>query len=64
MRMKLMEEIVIQIIRGILINVDVSVRSAMYVKKLMFGILLHAIGPKVRHFCLSTKFCSLTNSDS
>ena len=36
-----MEENVIQISGGITINVDVNVRNAMYVKKIMFGILLH-----------------------
>ena len=38
-----MEEIVIQINGGIMINVDVSVKNVMYVKKIMFGILLHVI---------------------
>ena len=38
-----MEEIVIQINGGIMINVDVSVKNLMYVKKIMFGILLHVI---------------------
>ena len=39
----LMEKYVIQINGGIIINVDVSVKKAMYVKKIMFGILLHLI---------------------
>ena len=39
----LMEENVIQINGGIMINVDVSVKNIMYVKKIMFGILLHVI---------------------
>ena len=39
----LMEENVIQINGGITINVDISVRNVMYVKKIMFGILLHAV---------------------
>ena len=39
----LMEENVIQINGGIMINVDVNVKSVMYVKKIMFGILLHVI---------------------
>ena len=39
----LMEKSVIQIIGGITINVDVNVRKLMYVKKIMFGILLHVI---------------------
>ena len=36
-----MEENVIQINRGIMINVDVSVNNVTYVKKIMFEILLH-----------------------
>ena len=28
---------------GIMINVDVSVKNVIYVKKIMFGILLHVI---------------------
>ena len=39
----LMEEIVIQINSGIMINVNVSVKNVMYVKKITFGILLHII---------------------
>ena len=39
----LMEEIVTRINGGIMINVDVSVKNVMYVKKIMFGILLHVI---------------------
>ena len=42
-----MDKIVIQINGGIMVNVDVSVRSVMYVKKIMFGILLHIIFLKV-----------------
>ena len=38
----LMEENVIQINGGITINVDVGVKN-MYVKKIMFGILLRAV---------------------
>ena len=37
----LMEENVIQINGGIMINVDVSVKNIIYVKKIMFGTLLH-----------------------
>ena len=37
-----MEENIIQINGGITINVDVSVKN-MYVKKIMFGILLHVV---------------------
>ena len=36
-----MEENVIQINDGITLNVDVSVRNVMYVKNIIFGILLH-----------------------
>ena len=39
----LMGEIVIQINGGIMVNVDVSVKNVMYVKKIMLGILLHVI---------------------
>ena len=38
-----MEENVIQINGGIMINFDVNVKNVMYVKKIMFGILLHVI---------------------
>ena len=39
----LMEQKVIQINGEITINVDVSVRNIIYVKKIMYGILLHVI---------------------
>ena len=39
----LMKEDVVQINGGIMINVDVSVKKLMYVKKIMFAILLHVI---------------------
>ena len=39
----LMDENVIQINNGITINVDVSVKNVMYVKKIMLGILLHVV---------------------
>ena len=39
----LMEKNIIQINVGIMINVDVSVKNVMYVKKIMFGSLLHAV---------------------
>ena len=39
----LMEQNVIQINGEITINVDVSVRNIIYVKKVMYGILLHVI---------------------
>ena len=39
----LMEEDVIQIKRGIMINVDMSVKNIIYMKKIIFGILLHVV---------------------
>ena len=39
----LIEENVIQISGRIMINVDVSVKNVMCVKKIMFGILLHVV---------------------
>ena len=44
LNVNLMEENVFQINDGIMINVDVSVKDIMYVKKIVFGILLHLIG--------------------
>ena len=38
-----MEENVIQINGRIIINLDVSVKNVIYVKKIIFGILLHAV---------------------
>ena len=38
-----MEEKVAQMNGEITINVDVSIKSIMYVKKIMFGIILHVI---------------------
>ena len=38
-----MEKNVIQINGGIMINVYVSVKNVMYVKKIIFGILLHVV---------------------
>ena len=38
-----MEENLIQINGGTVINVDVSVRNIIYVKKIIFGILLHVV---------------------
>ena len=38
-----MIEYVIQIKSGITINVDVSVKSILHVKKIIFGILVHAV---------------------
>ena len=40
-KVNLMEQNVIQINIGITINVDVSVKSNIYVKKIMFEILVH-----------------------
>ena len=39
----LMEENVIQINGEVMINVDVNVKNVMYVKKIIFGILQHAV---------------------
>ena len=39
----LMEENVIQINGGITANVNVNVKKVMYVKKIMFRILLHVV---------------------
>ena len=36
-----MEEVVTQINGGIMIKVNVTVKNIMYVKNIMFGILLH-----------------------
>ena len=38
-----MEELVTQINDGIMINVNASVKNVMYIRKIMFGILLHVI---------------------
>ena len=38
-----MKKDVIQINDEIVVNVDVSVKNVMYVKKILFGILLHVI---------------------
>ena len=38
-----MEEIVIQVKNGIMINVDVSVKNIVYMKKITFGILLYVL---------------------
>ena len=39
----LIKENVIQIKSGIKINVDVNVKNIIYVKKIIFGILLHVV---------------------
>ena len=41
--LSLMEQNVIQINSGITINVDVSIKNIIYVKKIMFGIRLHVV---------------------
>ena len=38
-----MEQNVSQINGGIMMNVDVSVKNTIYLKKIMFGILLHVV---------------------
>ena len=43
----LMVESVIQIKRGIMINVDTNVKNIIYVKKIIFGILLHVVAKTV-----------------
>ena len=37
------EKNVIQINGGIMINVDVSIKRVMYVKKIIFGVLLYVV---------------------
>ena len=39
----LMAENIIQINVGVTINVDVSVKNVMYLKNIIFGILLHVV---------------------
>ena len=39
----LMEKNLIQINAGIMINIDVSVKNIMHVKKIIFGIFLHVV---------------------
>ena len=46
----LMEENVVEINGGIINNVDASVKKKMYVKKIMFGILLH-VTVKIENIC-------------
>ena len=43
----LMEENLIQINCGITINVNVSVKNIIYVKEIIFGILLHVVAKMV-----------------
>ena len=47
LNVKLIAENVIQIRSEIMINVDGSVKNIMYVKKNIFGILLHVVGKMV-----------------
>ena len=42
-----MVEGVIQIKCGIMINLDASVKNVIYVKKIIFGILLHVVAKMV-----------------
>ena len=42
------EENVIQIKSGIMINVDASAKNIIYVKKNIFGILLHVVAKMVK----------------
>ena len=42
-----MEENGIQINGGIMINVDMSVKNVMYVKKIIFGMLIHVVAKMV-----------------
>ena len=44
---KLMEENIIQINGGITVNVDLNVKNITYVKKFIFGILLHVVSKMV-----------------
>ena len=43
----LMAESVIKIKSGIILNVNVSLKSIKYVKNILFGILIHAVGEMV-----------------
>ena len=46
-----MDKNVIQINGGITINVDVSVKNIIYVKKIIFGILLHVVAKLINYSC-------------
>ena len=46
-KFKFVAKIVIQMRSEILINVDVSVKNIIYVKKTIFGIRLHVVAKKV-----------------
>ena len=41
--LSLMKENVIQIESGIMINLDTNVKNIIYLKKIIFGILLHVV---------------------
>ena len=43
----LMVENVIQIKKGAMINIDASLKNIIYVKKIIFGILLHVVAKMV-----------------
>ena len=43
-----MEENIIQINGGIMINVDLSVKNIVYMKKIISGILLHVVAKMVK----------------
>ena len=42
-----MVENIIQIKKGAMINIDVSLKNIIYVKKIIFGILLHVVAKMV-----------------
>ena len=42
-----MKENVIQIKSGIIINIDASVKNIIYVKNIIFGILIHVVAKMV-----------------
>ena len=43
-----MKESVIQIKSGIIINIDASVKNIIYVKNIIFGILIHVVAKMVK----------------
>ena len=43
-----MKENVIQIKSGIIINIDASVKNIIYVKNIIFGILIHVVAKMVK----------------
>ena len=58
----LMEEVATQIIGGTMINVDVNVKNIMYVKKIMFRIMLQ-MGMDF-HVCENGKYLATIMDDS